>query len=119
MSIANRIERLEQAAAIGEPAGVSPETFRKVLATIQRDETAIDLLRQAALVECSERWRLSPNASQEFRAIIDRLDAQRLAASDKHEAAKRLRDEANSRLKALIAAEFGQQVATQFFAGSD
>jgi hypothetical protein len=114
MSIATRIERLERAAAAGESAGVSPETFRKVLAAMQRDETAIDLLREAALVECSDRWWMSPNASQEFRAIIDRLDAQRLAATDKREAAKRLRDEANSRLRAAIAAEFGEQVAMRF-----
>jgi len=115
MSLANRIERLEQAAAVGEQAGLPPETFRKVIATMQRDETAIDLLRQAALVECSDRWWLSPNASQEFRGIIDRLDVERLAAADKHEAANRLRTEANTRLRALIAVKFGEQVAAQCF----
>jgi hypothetical protein len=114
MSIAIRIERLERAAAAGHSAGVSPETFRKVLAAMQRDETAIDLLRQAALVECSERWWMTPNASQEFRAIIDRLDAERLAATDKREAAKRLRDEADTRLRAAIAAAFGEDVPMQF-----
>jgi hypothetical protein len=115
MSIATRIERLEKAAATGHSAGVSPETFREVLAAMQRDETAIDLLRQAAVVECSERWWMSPNASQEFRAIIDRLDVQRLAVADKREAAKRLRVEADSRLRALIEGEFGEHVAAQFF----
>ena len=112
VSLSNRIERLEQAAAIGESAGVPPEIFRKVLATIQRDETAIDLLRQAALVEDSQRWWLPPDASQEFRDIIDGICVEGIERS---QAVVRLRAEMHARMRRTVARELGEDVAVQCF----
>ena len=118
MSVAQRLERLEQSLTNTGKGAFSSETQRQVLAMSREDEVFVDLLRLTAHIEDMPSAQMDRlwGCGVQARAIVEELDIRTaMAGRGKHEAVERLHDAAHERIQRAITERLGADTAVHIF----